>query len=361
MWILNGLAIRMAQSLGIHRDGKRLGISPFQSEIRRRLWWHLINRDIRAGEDYGLENSSGLLLRSDVDLPVNVNDSDLEPNMKEPPQPRTCWTAMTFSLISIDMGKVMQELSAMAASSSPSSPPSEETRSKIIQDVTARAEQWLSHFNPVIPQQRLTLLCTRFMLRKFNFVTRIQWVLLQKRAGIDLDFATEQNLLEALEIIEPKLYLDDELLSQFSWTIRAYPQYHIVMYVLLHLCVRPEGPCVDRAWNAMEIFFSDEVQNGEATGFSSKLSVLAALRTKAVLIRDQAQKHGPEQRAGSSTKHPGSMPEPSSSTGINTAATLLGESGNSRMAGLDVVTEDWPDWANLVQDFQLNTSDFLWQ
>ncbi len=47
--------------------GKRLGLSPFQSEIRRRLWWHIISRDSRSGEEYGLELANSRLLDSDVD------------------------------------------------------------------------------------------------------------------------------------------------------------------------------------------------------------------------------------------------------------------------------------------------------
>ncbi|KIX04842.1 uncharacterized protein Z518_05713 [Rhinocladiella mackenziei CBS 650.93] len=97
IWILNGLAIRIAQSLGLHRDGERLGLSPFQSEMRHRLWWHFLSRDGRAGEDYGLENTSDLLLMSNVSLPLNVDDADLYPDMDELPTEKKGWTAMMFS------------------------------------------------------------------------------------------------------------------------------------------------------------------------------------------------------------------------------------------------------------------------
>lgn len=100
---MDGLAIRIAHALGLHREGKRLGLTPFQSEIRRRLWWHLLSRDIRAGEDYGLESTSSLLLTSEVGLPANIDDRDISPDMQQPPEPKVGWTAMTFSLINIDL------------------------------------------------------------------------------------------------------------------------------------------------------------------------------------------------------------------------------------------------------------------
>lgn len=39
VWSLTGLALRIAQSLGLHRDGSKFGLSPFDTEMRRRLWW----------------------------------------------------------------------------------------------------------------------------------------------------------------------------------------------------------------------------------------------------------------------------------------------------------------------------------
>lgn len=344
------MAIRIAQSLGLHRDGKRLGLSPFQSEIRRRLWWHLLSRDSRAGEDYGLENSNGLLLTSDVDLPANINDCDLTPEAEEAPQPRKGWTQMTFSLINIGLGKSMQEITVMATSSSPSSPPSEEARKRIIQEMTAAAEQRLVNCNPIIPQQRLTLFCTRFLIRKTDFVTRVQWILLQKRAGLDPDFASEENLVEALDILEPRMFLDDEMLEQFSWTSRAYPQYHVLMYVLLHLSLRPEGPSVDRAWRSVNKFFADEVQDGVTVDLVSKLCVLSTLKTKALSMRNQVLKKTTQ--TGAENK------------GIHTLVPTPGKRGTSTGTGTSpTLVEDmnWPDWADFVQGFQLNNSGISWQ
>ncbi|KAK3079905.1 hypothetical protein LTS18_003622 [Coniosporium uncinatum] len=91
LWILNGLAIRVAQSFGLHRDGVRLGLSPFQCEIWRRLWWHLLSRDGRAGENYGLENTNSLLLTSDVGLPINIDDADLRPKTQHLSSPKEGW------------------------------------------------------------------------------------------------------------------------------------------------------------------------------------------------------------------------------------------------------------------------------
>lgn len=48
IWTLTGLVVRIAQTLGIHRDGSHFDISPFEIEMRRRLWWQVCILDARA-------------------------------------------------------------------------------------------------------------------------------------------------------------------------------------------------------------------------------------------------------------------------------------------------------------------------
>jgi len=41
VWTMTGLATRIANALGVHRDGAQFGLSPFETEMRRRLWWQV--------------------------------------------------------------------------------------------------------------------------------------------------------------------------------------------------------------------------------------------------------------------------------------------------------------------------------
>jgi hypothetical protein len=50
VWTLTGLAIRLAQSLGLHRDGEVFNLPPFNVEMRRRLWWQVVTLDVRSSE-----------------------------------------------------------------------------------------------------------------------------------------------------------------------------------------------------------------------------------------------------------------------------------------------------------------------
>lgn len=50
VWTLTGLAVRIAQVIGVHRDGIYFGLVPFEVEMRRRLWWQVCLLDARASQ-----------------------------------------------------------------------------------------------------------------------------------------------------------------------------------------------------------------------------------------------------------------------------------------------------------------------
>lgn len=48
------VALRVAQAMGLHRDGQHFGLDPVQAEIRRRIWWHIIHTDVMTSICSGL-------------------------------------------------------------------------------------------------------------------------------------------------------------------------------------------------------------------------------------------------------------------------------------------------------------------
>jgi hypothetical protein len=55
IWTLTGLTVRIAQTLGVHRDGSHFKLPPFEIEMRRRLWWQVCILDARSSEDHGCD------------------------------------------------------------------------------------------------------------------------------------------------------------------------------------------------------------------------------------------------------------------------------------------------------------------
>lgn len=94
IWTMNGLVIRVAQLIGIHRDGKLFNLTPFDQEMRHRLWWKVITTDIRTLEDQGVWITGNRSL-GDARVPLNIDDRDIDPKMTTTPVERIGFTEMT--------------------------------------------------------------------------------------------------------------------------------------------------------------------------------------------------------------------------------------------------------------------------
>lgn len=55
--VLSGVCIRIAQKMGLHRDGQLLGLPPFDTEMRSRVWWNIVLLDFRSAISSGFTPS----------------------------------------------------------------------------------------------------------------------------------------------------------------------------------------------------------------------------------------------------------------------------------------------------------------
>ncbi|KAL7270116.1 hypothetical protein RUND412_007186 [Rhizina undulata] len=53
------MAMRVAQSMGLHRDGSLFGLGEVDCEIRRRVWWHIMYLDVQSAIATGLPPLGG--------------------------------------------------------------------------------------------------------------------------------------------------------------------------------------------------------------------------------------------------------------------------------------------------------------
>ncbi|KAI0836653.1 fungal-specific transcription factor domain protein [Hypoxylon sp. FL0890] len=100
VWLLLGMLVQLALSLGYHRDPQNfLNISPFTGEMRRRMWAAIMQIDLRIASQMGLPR----LLKSqqcDTLEPRNLFDSDFdEATLDLPPsRPETEVTPILYNL-----------------------------------------------------------------------------------------------------------------------------------------------------------------------------------------------------------------------------------------------------------------------
>ena len=94
---LLGIASRIAERMGLHRDGDDLGVPVLRSEERRRMWWQLQHMEIAIAQ---LVGSITLTIYADWDtkLPKNLEDHDLHADIQALPPDRNGLTTMSHCL-----------------------------------------------------------------------------------------------------------------------------------------------------------------------------------------------------------------------------------------------------------------------
>ncbi|KAK5111328.1 hypothetical protein LTR62_005168 [Meristemomyces frigidus] len=94
---LFGLARRLAQMLNLNQDPPA-ACAALESELRRRLWWHLCSLESRGAEELAVRKKS-IKEDSNVALPTSYNDIDLSNGMQHRPEPCRGRTDMTPILL----------------------------------------------------------------------------------------------------------------------------------------------------------------------------------------------------------------------------------------------------------------------
>ncbi|CAI6090636.1 unnamed protein product [Clonostachys chloroleuca] len=84
--------------MGLHRDGQLLGLPPFDTEMRSRVWWNIVLLDFRSAISSGFTPSS-MSQACDCKMPTNMNDGDFYPNATEVFQGRDGPTYMIIFLL----------------------------------------------------------------------------------------------------------------------------------------------------------------------------------------------------------------------------------------------------------------------
>lgn len=105
---LVGSAIRLAECMGLHRDGSLYNMTPVEVHVRRMIWHQLCFLDMRTCEATGPRPQ---IRKEDYDtkMPLNVDDSDLlEPNPYI--EDRDRWTDMTFCRIRAEVHEMRRSV-----------------------------------------------------------------------------------------------------------------------------------------------------------------------------------------------------------------------------------------------------------
>jgi hypothetical protein len=258
IWIWSGIAQSIGQRIGLHQDGAKLGLSPFEVEIRRRLWWQIMMLEGYSQRLAGTGNNS-VILTGDVRVPSNVNDTDLFPGMKTAPKDHEGATEMMFFLIRCHAAEFLRR--SADTKTNYDGPWHKITTSAVPVEVKDRAIKELGDIYQHKFLQYCDLditwhyICTRlgkaiiYMMRFMAHSVGYDGTsMVQSEKDMLFDLALQITAAQNLA------YTMEETRG-FTWHINLQFQWKAFVFLVAELRHRTKGPEVEEAWKEVEKTF----------------------------------------------------------------------------------------------------------
>ena len=231
LFSLMGLTMRNAEKLGIHRDGSLLGLDPVETESRRRLWWHLQHVDLALGVRCGTTPLT-LMAAWDAQIPLNIEDEDLEPGMAEPPSERKGLTSLAYCLWTYGIVAQQREFFAenkgkLGISWAANKSLSHSRKNKLIEIMEEGLnKKFLQYCDPIKPLDIMVQLTSRALICTMRMFTLHP---MSFSGGADMSEEERHSQLvdTAVKTLEYNIALNSRPeIQRFHWFINGYFQWH---------------------------------------------------------------------------------------------------------------------------------------
>ncbi|KAM5364642.1 hypothetical protein ACJZ2D_011423 [Fusarium nematophilum] len=298
-WHLTALAVRIAQDMGVHLSPNSHE-SPFDLEIRRRLWLCLWMLDQKTSLDLGTD----WLIADEcvgVGLPLNINDSDLGPTDTEHPTSRTGMTDMTHILVKHEIGSLLKKLIQVRGQKGPQPSNEEGMESLVAMGKEQIQERYLRHCADDNVLEWLTAANAKLFLATAPLLIYHRILSSKLRSSISND-VRDHLLAASIETIEYLHVLETmSAPHRRGWMFGTYLHWHATAFVLESLYIRPlETDVAQKAWNALGLVLGLWTTSLEAQGAYGPWSALMKLAETAKRTREASlvfDGQGPNDRA----------------------------------------------------------------
>ncbi|KAI5927808.1 hypothetical protein F4810DRAFT_699056 [Camillea tinctor] len=289
--VLVGAAVRMAECMGLHRDGEAYGLTPLETHVRRLVWHQLCFLDIRTCEAQG---PKPVIRRDDYDtkLPLNCNEDDLT-NAVVPPNSCDAWTTNTLALIRFEINEMMRVvwLDRRRLESRRTTLTAVLTK---IENFRRRMSEKYDHLLDVShPMQRYAK-CVMYLL-----TYRLHVMVLHpyhSNAANPLPPRLNHLLITSgIMVVELSIQLEtNPLFHDWSWYLGAYFQYQVALLLATEVYFRPQAREVDRIWSCLDYVFGlDQKLPPEAKG----IQLLTEIQSKTAVYTRMRKMRGPNSLA----------------------------------------------------------------
>ena len=249
-----GVAIRIAQRMGIHNESALAKCTAIEAEMRRRLWWSLVLFDNRISE---IASSKTVTLDPtwDCKIPLNVNDSDLRPEMKGPPAMQGKSTEALFAVVRCELGEFIRHTVFHLDFTSPALKPIAKTfhdgaapeGGELVKLEEMIENQYLKSCDPENPIHFMTIWTTRTYIAKCRLLEHHSRYS-SRRTEAQHDAAT----CHALRMLEcDTKIMTSSLTKKFLWLNHLHFPFPAYIQLLQDLRRRPVSGQARQAWEVM--------------------------------------------------------------------------------------------------------------
>ena len=377
-WILTGTAVRLGQRMGLHRDGTLIGLSPFDTEVRRRVWWRLMALDGQSAELCGA-GFSVASLQYDSRMPLNVNDSDLSPDMSALPPEHEGPTEMIFCGSRNEIGLFLKNTKA---------------NGKWVEAGIGETDSYLDELEALIKHKYLQVCDPSVPLHLFTRITGEASIMALRlvarhprkypQGGIEMSSKERDKVFRlCIHVLDYyNLTMRTESIQRFLWNVNIQFQWHAFIILANELQLRPEDDYARDAWSKIEELFEynqDVIVNTNTPLHNavSRLILKAWSKRQNRLQRGNIQLPAPVfittlqdqvvKQDAASRPTPSSVRSEQTATEISPASQLSAEPTFDTNDFLETLTPnmaadgvaiDWSDWDNMLQDFEFPNASF---
>jgi hypothetical protein len=282
VWSLSGVAIRIAQRMGLDQDGVHLGLPTFETEMRRRIWWLLRLHDFRTAELCGLAKFRDMGTDAEsTKWPSNVNDDQLYPGMNSLPVETVGLTDSSFVTLRFEFTSLIVASVARFRQSGKSARHWE--THLLSDDIAAITEgfpkleerietKYLRYCDPSQPLHLMVMLVCRYAMNVARFMTHHprRWASIEQTPVAERErvWAISVNLLEQYIMVQ-----SNSQIKQFAWYAAYLMHWHSFIHLLDTLRANPLVDDNGKVWQLIGTTY----KNNPNMIFATKEPITAAV------------------------------------------------------------------------------------
>ncbi|RYP61960.1 hypothetical protein DL769_007501 [Monosporascus sp. CRB-8-3] len=254
--VLVGAAVRMAECMGLHRDGEEYGLTPLETHVRRIMWHQLCFLDIRTCEAQG---PRPVIRREDYDtrLPLNCDEAELTQHSAAagPPASADRWTTSTLPLIRFEINEMMRIIWLDRRKL--------ETRKTTLTAVLAKVEDFRRRLSAkydglldVREPAQWYAKCVMYLLT-YRLHVMVLHPYHLNAGGSPLPPRLNQLLITSgIMVLELAVQLETSPdFAAWAWYLGAYSQYQPALLLAAEVFYRPRTHGAERIWPCLDYVF----------------------------------------------------------------------------------------------------------